>query len=163
MPPAAQVLDLFNLPYRVFQHPGPVHSLEQAARERGHLPEQVVRSILFRLAEGEYVMALMAGDRQVNWKTLRRCLGVSRVTMASEEEVRAATGSLPGAVSPFGLPQPLRLLVDPGVLAPAEISIGSGERGVTIILSQETLRQGLQKLYQSGQLAGDSYEVVELA
>jgi hypothetical protein len=47
--PVTQALDKKGIPYRVFRHPGVVHSLEQAALERGQQPEQVVRSIL-RLA-----------------------------------------------------------------------------------------------------------------
>ena len=46
--PVSRVLDSENIPYRLFTHQGPIHSLEQAARERGQRPEQVVRSLLFR-------------------------------------------------------------------------------------------------------------------
>jgi Cys-tRNA(Pro)/Cys-tRNA(Cys) deacylase len=107
--PVAQYLQQKNIPHREFVHPGPIRSLEQAAEERGQQPEQVVRSILFRLSEDEFVMVLMAGPRQVSWKALRRYLGQSRLTMAKDEEVLAATGFQPGAVSPFGLPHPLRI------------------------------------------------------
>jgi Cys-tRNA(Pro) deacylase len=132
-----------NIPFRVFQHPGPVTSLEQAARERGQRPEQVVRSLVFRIAEGEYVMVLMAGPNQVPWKALRQYLGQSRLTTASDDELLTATGYRAGAVSPFGLPAPLRMLVDRTVLDQSEISIGSGERGITVILSVEDLKRGL--------------------
>jgi Cys-tRNA(Pro) deacylase len=143
LPPAARALDALSVPYRLFRHAGPVTSLEQAARERGQSPEQVVRSIVFRVARGEYVMALVAGDRQVSWPALRRHLGQSRLTLASEAEVLEATGYPRGAVSPFGLPGPMRILIDESALAQPEISIGSGERGVTIILRREDLRRAL--------------------
>jgi Cys-tRNA(Pro) deacylase len=132
-----------GVPHRVFAHPGPVHSLEQAAHERGQAPEQVVRSLLFRLRDGEFVMALVAGAGQVSWPKLRRQLGTSRVTTATEEEVLAVTGYPIGAVSPFGLPQPVRVLVDDSVTAQSEVSIGSGERGVTVILKTEDLLRAL--------------------
>jgi Cys-tRNA(Pro)/Cys-tRNA(Cys) deacylase len=101
-PPVSLALELLNIPHRVFVHPGPVDSLEQAARERGQRPEQVVRSILFRTAEDEYLMALVAGPAQISWKALRAFLGQSRLTMANEQEVLAVTGYPIGAVSPFG-------------------------------------------------------------
>ena len=141
--PVSLALTALNAPHRVFQHPGLVNSLEQAARERGQQPEQVVRSILFRLGQAEYAMVLMAGPAQVSWRALRRHLGQSRLTMASEEEVLAVTGYPLGAVSPFGLPHPLRVLVDEGVLAQAEVSIGSGVRGTTVILQVENLLRAL--------------------
>jgi Cys-tRNA(Pro) deacylase len=120
-----------------------VSSLEQAARERGQSPDQVIRSIVFRLAKDEYVMVLIAGERQVSWPTLRHYLGQSRLTMAKEDELIAVTGYGVGAVSPFGLPRPMRILVDESVFVPEEISIGSGVRGTTVILRSADLRRAL--------------------
>lgn len=141
--PVTRALDGSGIAYRLFRHPGPIRSLEQAAHERGQEPEQVVRSILFRLEEHEFIMVLVAGPQQISWPALRSYLGVSRITMASEEEVLAVTGSPRGAVSPFGLPQPVRILVDKSVWAPEEVSIGSGVRGLTVILSRDELRRAL--------------------
>lgn len=141
--PVTHALSELGIPHRLFRHPGPVHSLEQAARERGQQPEQVVRSIVFRVAKGDYVMVLVAGPGQVNWKVLRRHLGQSRLTMASREEVLSVTGYQIGAVSPFGLPTPMPVLVDRGVLAQEEVSIGSGERGATVILQRSDLMHAL--------------------
>ncbi len=124
--PAIQYLRERQAPYRVFRHAGAVESLEQAAAERGQRSEQVVRSIVFRVGEDEFVMVLMPGPGQVPWKALRRYLGQSRLTMASEEELLRATGYRHGTVNPFGLPRPMRVLVDQGVLDQAEVSLGSG-------------------------------------
>jgi Cys-tRNA(Pro) deacylase len=142
-PPVSLALDELNIPHRTFTHLGPVKSLEQAARERGQRPEQVVRSILFRVGEDEYLMALVAGPAQISWKSLRAYLGQSRLTMANEAEVLAVTGYPIGAVSPFGTARQLRVLVDPGVFVEEEISIGSGLRGTTVILKSTDLRRAL--------------------
>jgi len=142
-PPVSLALEKLNIPHRIFNHPGPVNSLEQAARERGQRPQQVVRSILFRTGEDEYLMALVAGPDQISWKTLRAYLGQSRLTMANENEVLQVTGYPIGAVSPFGTARKLRVLVDPGVFDEEEISIGSGVRGTTVILKSDDLRWAL--------------------
>jgi Cys-tRNA(Pro)/Cys-tRNA(Cys) deacylase len=141
--PVTRHLSELGIPYRFFRHPRPVRSLEQAAQERGQTPEQVVRSILFRLAQDEYVMVLMPGPRQVSWGALRRYLAKSRLTMASEQEVLAITGYPLGAVSPLGLRTPLRVLVDYSLMDQSEISIGSGERNSTVILTREDLFEAL--------------------
>lgn len=141
--PVTRALEALNIPHRLFRHPGPVTTLEQTAAERGQQPEQVVRSIVFRVDEGEYVMVLVAGRRQVSWRELRRYLGQSRLTTATEAELLASTGYVVGAVAPFGLPAPMRVLVDESVFEPAEVSLGSGERGATVILSTAALRQAL--------------------
>ncbi len=142
-PPVSIALTDLNIPHRVFRHPGPVHSLEQAAEERGQRPEQVVRSILFRLAKGEYALVLMAGPDQISWRALRAHFGRSRLTMASREEVLQVTGYELGAVAPFGLPAPVPIVIDESVLAQEDISIGSGVRGTTIFLKADDLLLGL--------------------
>lgn len=142
-PPVAAALATQGIPHQVFRHAGPVHSLEQAATERNQSPQQVVRSLLFRLGEGDFAMVLMAGPDQVSWRALRRYLGQSRLTTATADEVRDVTGYVPGAVAPFGLRQPVRVLIDRSVLTQAEISLGSGVRGTAVILRTDDLLRAL--------------------
>jgi Cys-tRNA(Pro) deacylase len=143
-PPVARALDRLGIPYRLYTHRGPVNSLQQAAAERGQRPEQVVRSIVFRLDQERFAMVLVAGPAQVSWRTLRQQLGQSRLTMATEEEVLSVTGYRTGAVSPLGLPEPLPIYVDDSVTDEDEISIGSGTRGTTVILRSADLLTALQ-------------------
>ena len=142
-PPVARALTALGLPFSLFRHLGPVSSLEQAAGERGESIEQIIRSIVFRLSQETFVMVLMAGPSQISWPALRAYLGHSRISMASEEQVLAATGYRIGAVSPLGLPQPMRILADESVFLPEYISIGSGQRGTAIILRSADLRHAL--------------------
>jgi Cys-tRNA(Pro)/Cys-tRNA(Cys) deacylase len=144
IPPASRYLTDRGIPHRVFQHSGQVESLEQAALERGQNPDQVVRSIVFRLGKEDFLMVLVAGPNQISWPKLRAFLGQSRLTMANEDEVFHATGYKPGAVSPFGLVLPMKILTDSGVFIPVEISIGSGERGVAIIMKSSDLKGALE-------------------
>lgn len=142
-PPASIALQSLGIPHQVFKHAGPVKSLEQAARERAQRPEQVVRSILFRLDENTFAMALVAGPAHISWKKLRKHLGQSRISMATEEEVLAVTGYRIGTVSPFGTRRPLRMLVDPGLLREEVVSLGSGIRGTAIIMKVGDLVRAL--------------------
>ncbi len=141
--PVTRYLDEQGIPYRFFKHSGAVHSLEQAARERGEQVDQIIRSIVFRLSYGGFIMVLVAGERQVSWHALRQFLGTSRISMASEAEVRQITGYPLGAVSPFGTLQPIRILVDRHALQQAEISIGSGVRYTTVIMQREDFIRAL--------------------
>jgi Cys-tRNA(Pro)/Cys-tRNA(Cys) deacylase len=134
---------VLGIPHREFVHPGPVYSLEQAAQERGQQPGQVVRSIVFRVGDGDYVMVLVGGAAQVDWRALRRHLGQSRLTTATEAELLEATGYAVGAVGPLGLPRPMRTLLDDSVFAFDAVSLGSGVRGTTILLASADLRRAL--------------------
>jgi len=144
--PAAQALDLLGIPYRLFEHSHPPESFEEAARQRGQSTGQIVRSIVFRLAEGQFIMVLMAVPGQISWKRLRAAPGVGRISMTSEAEVLAATGFVRGAVTPLGLPRPIRILADESVFINSEISMGSGVRGVAIILKSMDLQFALDKI-----------------
>jgi Cys-tRNA(Pro) deacylase len=142
-PPISVVLENLGVPHQVFRHEIPVTSFEQAARDRSQRPGQIVRSILFRVRAGEYAMVLMAGQAQVSWKILRKILGRSRISMATEEEVLAVTGYRIGTVGPFGMRRQVRVLVDAGVLNEQEISIGSGMRDRAVILKSADLVRAL--------------------
>lgn len=143
LPPVARALAAQNIPFRIFRHDNPIRSVQQAAAERGQDPMQVVRSIVFRLHGDEFVMVLAAGPGQLSWPAIRAHLGISRMTMAKPEEVLAVTGYRIGTVGPFGLARPLRMLADQRIFEPEEVSFGSGERNVAIIMQQADFRHAL--------------------
>jgi prolyl-tRNA editing enzyme YbaK/EbsC (Cys-tRNA(Pro) deacylase) len=64
--------------------------------------------------------------------------------MATEDEVLAVTGYRVGTVSPFGLPNQLKVLIDSSVMLEEEISIGSGMRNMAVILKSKDLRNALR-------------------
>jgi len=141
--PATRALDELGIPYRLFEHLQLPNSLEAAARARGQTPQQVIRSILFRHEQEYFVMVLVAGPGQIAWKQVREHLGVTRLSMATEEELLQVTGYEIGAVCPFGLPHPVRLLADVSVFQPEEVSLGSGRRGTAIVMKSADLRHAL--------------------
>jgi prolyl-tRNA editing enzyme YbaK/EbsC (Cys-tRNA(Pro) deacylase) len=103
-------------------------------------------------------MVLVAGERLVSWQALRRYLGTSRISMATEEEILQVTGYPLGAVSPFGTQQSLRILVDRGALEEQEISIGSGVRYTTVIMQREDFLRALGQV-EIGDFAVDEKPV----
>jgi Cys-tRNA(Pro)/Cys-tRNA(Cys) deacylase len=146
IPPVSIALEELGVPHKIFRHDAarPVTSIVQAASDRGQRVSQIVRSILFRIAEDEFIMVLVAGPAQVSWKALRKHLGRSRISMATEDEVFAVTGYRIGTVSPFGLLHQLKVVIDLSVIGEEEISIGSGMRNTAIILKSADLRHALK-------------------
>lgn len=142
-PPVSIALEKLNIPHQIFRHETPVDSFEKAASDRGQRPSQIVRTILFRVTEDEFALALVAGPGQISWKILRKLLGKSRITMATEEEVLAVTGYRIGTVGPFGLLRPVRMFIEAGVLQEEEVSIGSGMRDTAVIIKSADLKKAL--------------------
>lgn len=143
IPPVSLALEKLNVPHKIFRHETPVDSFEKAASDRGQRPTQIVRTILFRITEDKFALVLVAGAGQISWKILRKILGRSRITMATEAEVLAVTGYRIGTVGPFGLAKPVQILVEAGVLQEEEVSIGSGLRDTAIILKSADLMKAL--------------------
>ena len=143
-PPASIALEKLNVPHQIFRHATPVNSLEQAAADRNQRPGQVVRSILFQIRPDEFLLVLVAGPAQVDWRKLRQLVKRSRVRMATEEEVLKVTGYRVGTVSPFGLKDQVQTLLDTSVLKEEEVSLGSGVRNTAIIMKSADLRRALR-------------------
>ncbi len=144
--PAIQVLKDVHIPFQIFQHLTKITSLQQAAEERGQEPDQIIRSILFRQSNEQFIMVLMAGERQISWKALRSYLGERRISLATPQEVLDQTGYEIGAVTPFGLARPMRIIADPSVFAYPDISLGSGRKGYAIIIGSNLLSELIRDL-----------------
>src|ERR1700760_3218827 len=97
--PALEAAQASGVTHRVVRH-GPVGSLAEAARVRGVAPADVVKTLVVRRADDDFVFVLVPGDRTISWPKLRQLLGVSRLSMPSAEVARQATGYERGPVNP---------------------------------------------------------------
>lgn len=89
-------------------------------------------------------MVLAPGPGKIAWRKLRHFLGISRVTTATAEEVQEVTGYPPGAVSPFGIPNAVRILADRRILEHEMVSLGAGIRNAGLLLKREDLLRTLE-------------------
>ena len=83
----------------------------EAADAIGCTLGQVVKSLVL-VCDGAPVVALVPGDRRADTGKVARLVGARRVAVARPEEVVAATGFRPGAVSPFPLERVSVVLVE---------------------------------------------------
>src|SRR5580765_434674 len=82
------------------------------------------------------VLATMRAD--VN-ATIRKHLGVRRISFAPMDEAVTRTGMEYGGITPVGLPEGWPVLVDEAVLAAGPVVIGSGLRASKILLDAADL------------------------
>jgi Cys-tRNA(Pro) deacylase len=133
--PALDALDSSGIAYRVIRH-GPVRSLAEAARARGVEPADVVKTMVVRRGEGDYVFVLVPGDRAISWPKLRGLLGVSRLSMPDAAVARDVTGYERGTITALGSTSVLPVIADERVLG-REITLGAGEHGVAVAVRAE--------------------------
>lgn len=124
---------------------GRVGSLEEAAAARGVAPERLLKTLVVRRGEGDFLLVLVPGGRQIAWPKLRELLGVSRLSMPDADTAREVTGYERGTITPFGaMPdasgRPLPVIADASVLEDSSaVSIGGGAHGVGLTLDPADL------------------------
>lgn len=137
--PALEALARSGIAYRVIEH-GPVRSLAEAATARGVEPADVVKTLVVRRADDDYLFVLVPGDRVISWPKLRTLLGVSRLSMPDAAQAQHATGYERGTITPYGATTAWPVIADERVLG-REITLGGGAHGVAVAVNaDEALR-----------------------
>jgi len=124
-----------GVPHRVIRH-GPVRSLAEAAEARGVEPRDVVKTLVVRRGDDDYLFVLVPGDREISWPKLRALLGVSRLSMPDAEAARAATGYERGTITPFGSTRAWPVVAD-AALVGRDVTLGAGAHGVAVGLAAD--------------------------
>ena len=135
------ILDEHRIPYRVLLHREPVFTIETAAKQRGVVEEEMVKSILLRDRDGHYVMACVKGNARVNPKAVRAHLPKEwkRLRFATAEEILGVTGCVQGAIAPLGLLDNVPLIFDEAIALCPKVSISSGDPMAGIELDPKDL------------------------
>lgn len=118
---------------------GRVSSAEEAASERGIALECLVKTLVVRRADDDYVFVLIPGHRALDWPKLRSELGVSRLSLPPADEARSVTGYERGTITPFGSTRPWPVVADRRLAGHSELVIGGGAHGIGIHLSSDAL------------------------
>jgi Cys-tRNA(Pro) deacylase len=134
-----QILDEAGIEYRLKPHSRPVFTTQEAAQERG-LPEaQIVKTMIVETPAGDTLVALVPGDRKLNWAGLRRASGQRRLTLIPRERIPDRTGYPAGAISPIGLPDAFTIYADSAFLDETMVSASSGSPEAGLLLRREDL------------------------
>lgn len=114
-------------------------SPEESAALQGIQLAGLLRTIVVRRGEGDYVLVLVPGGRRFDWPKLRAHLGVSRLSLPDAEEAREATGYERGAITPFGSRIAWPVIVDASAMGHERVAVGGGARGVNLHLAPADL------------------------
>ncbi|MFN2525523.1 MAG: aminoacyl-tRNA deacylase [Actinomycetota bacterium] len=114
-------------------------SAEESARFQGIELHQLLRTIVIRRGDNDYVFVLVPGGRAIDWPKLRGHLGVSRLSLPEKEEAAAATGYERGAITPFGSSNPWPVIADSSIKGSGNVAIGGGGHGINLHLDADDL------------------------
>ena len=144
------LLDTNQAHYRVLKHPAEGKS-DLVAPIRGTTSGQGAKAMLCKSKDGigPLILAVLPGDRKVDFKKLATAAGLKKVTLASPNEAMQCTGCVIGAIPPFSFSENIRLIVDPALVnVHTEIAFNAGRLDRSIVLdSQDYLRIALPVLH----------------
>lgn len=121
-----------GVPFRTVRH-GRVGSLAEAAAARGVEPSDVVKTLVARRADDDYLFVLVPGDRTISWPKLRALLGVSRMSMPDAATALDVTGYERGTITPFGSTTAWPVIADER-LQGRDVAFGAGAHGVALVM-----------------------------
>jgi Ala-tRNA(Pro) deacylase len=142
---ADKILRLFaenNVCYQLYKHP-PVYTSEEAAKVRGVDLKTGCKSMVLKRKDGGFIVANIAADRKIDFKTLESFLG-TKLIFATKEEVLKATNCESGSVPPFGKLFGLPTFLDSSVLENDFVNFNIGLLTESVKISKQDLLRLLQ-------------------
>lgn len=141
--PATEAIEAAGVRHRVVRTE-PAHSAEESAERQGIELAALLRTIVVRRGEDDYVFVLVPGGRRFDWPKLRALLGVSRLSLPDADEARAATGYARGTITPFGADRAWPVVLDASAMDHAVVAVGGGAPGVNLHLAPPDLVAALR-------------------
>jgi Cys-tRNA(Pro)/Cys-tRNA(Cys) deacylase len=116
-------------------------SLEEAAALLGMPASSVIKTLVVKRHDGDFLFVLVPGDRQISWGKLRAVVGVNKLTLPEASVALEATGYERGTIVPLGSKTAWPVYADSRIAG--RIALGAGEQGVSALVDSELLIAGL--------------------
>jgi len=139
--PALALLNKRGISYHIheFQH-DPKESAfgHEAARQLNADPHMVFKTLIWQADDG-FCVAIAPIAESVGPKKLAAALEARQTQLADVSSAERISGSVVGAISPLGLRQPLRTVLDASALHYELILVSAGRRGLEISIAPSDL------------------------
>lgn len=126
-----------GLEVEIVQRPA-ANSLAEAAAALGLDPSGVVKTLVVKRHDGDFIFALVPGDRQISWAKLRALVGVNKLSMPHQDVAFEATGYERGTITPFGSSTAWPVYADERIVG-RKVALGAGEHGFSAFVDADAL------------------------
>jgi Cys-tRNA(Pro) deacylase len=117
----------------------PANSAEESATMQSLPLGALLRTLVVRRGEDDYLFVLVPAGRRFDWPRLRRHLKVSRLSLPDADEAQRVTGYVRYTITPFGSTRPWPVIADGALMGQPVVAIGGGARGVNLHMAPEDL------------------------
>jgi len=135
---ALDALEMAGIPFAVVRTQR-AHSAEESAALQGIELGALLRTIVVRRGDADYVFVLVPGGRRFDWPKVRAHLGVKRLSLPDADEALTVTGYERGAITPFGASHAWPVVVDASIVGRERVAIGGGAHGVNVHIAPADL------------------------
>lgn len=136
--PATIVIAASGIAHRIVTTE-PAGSAQESASMQGIPVGALLRTIVVRRGEDDYLFVLVPAGRRFDWPKLRAHLGVSRMSLPDADEAQRVTGYVRYTITPFGSTRAWPVLADATLMDQPIVAIGGGARGVNLHLTPADL------------------------
>jgi len=126
-----------GLDVQIVERPA-ARSLDEAAVLLGIPPHSLVKSLVVKRHDGDYLFALVPGDRQISWRKLRAIVGVNKLRLPDPALAHAATGYERGTITPLGSTRVWPVFAD-STITGERIAMGAGEHGFSAFVDADAM------------------------
>ncbi len=115
-------------------HHDPVVTVDQAKNIVPHLTVNLIKTIVFKIKDGPWILAGVNGPDRINYKYLADLFGINRklIRAVSGPDVETGLGFEIGGVGPFPVSSDVVVVLDESLMDQPHVFCGSGRNTVTI-------------------------------
>ncbi len=111
-----------------------VRTIEDAEKKVPHLTKNLLKTIVFKIKDSDWILAVVKGHDRVDYKQLARAFGVNRkqIRTVLPDTVERHLGFEVGGIGPFPVNDRVKVVMDRALTGIGMIFCGSGKNTVTI-------------------------------
>lgn len=126
-----------GLQVEVVERPA-ANSLAEAADLLGIEPGDIVKTLVVKRHDGDFVLALVPGGRSIAWKKLRALVGVNKLSMPDAATALQASGYERGTITPIGATGDLPVFADERIVG-RRVALGAARHGASAFVDADAL------------------------
>jgi len=142
--PATNFLDKHGITYAKHTYDYQRKGSDVAAEGLGVGLHDVVKTLIMQRDDGEPMIILQHGDKEVSLKDLARQIGAKNVESCEVKDAQRYTGYLVGGISPFGAKRQMPVYAEETILQLPKFYINGGQRGFIIEMTPAELLKALK-------------------
>ena len=142
--PATVYLDKLGVKYVKHSYDYARKGSDVAADGLGVGLHEVVKTLIMQKEDGEPIVMLQHGDKEVSLKDLARQIGAKNVAACEIKDAQKYTGYLVGGISPFGTKRQMPVYAEEAILKLPKFYINGGQRGFILEITPAEIQKALK-------------------